>query len=87
MRKAIFIYISLRRTLALRLRRALAPIASNALFETIFIGCSSLVSNLFISSAESGRVSGQADLHIFFSNVRGQAEARLGADSLDPLVG
>ena len=39
------------------------------------------------SSAESGRISGQADLHIFYPNVSVEVEARFGADNLERLVG
>ena len=41
---------------------------------------------IVFSSAESGRISGQADLHIFYPNVCVEAEARFGADSLQRLV-
>ena len=42
---------------------------------------------IVFSSAESGRISGQADLHIFYPNVRGQGTRHLVEGTLDPLVG
>ena len=41
---------------------------------------------IVFSSAESGRISGQADLHIFYPNVRGQGTRHLVAGTLDPIV-
>ena len=70
-------------------RRTLCAVGVERIVRIFILAARLFHSQLQIvfSSAESGRISGQADLHIFYPNVRGQAEARFGADSLDPLVG
>ena len=40
----------------------------------------------FFSPADSGRISGQADIYFLYPNVMDQAEAPLGADSLESMV-
>ena len=42
---------------------------------------------IVFSSAESGRISGQADLHIFYPNVTVQGTRHLVEGTLEPLVG